>query len=173
MRNLGLMVNVTLECCSHHWNWLVCKTCQDDQVQIECFAIGAVHKWVKKVASLKVFFFHIKSVRKIQLKLKFRPIRKHYFELLMDFYKLTWRRIETFKLGSSLVGTPKDDTEHKSNLLEKTTWSWWWWGQKSKNLRRRCQWMALLWLPSLETAPSLREKFNWYWNWVGLVVRSC
>ena len=48
-----------------------------------------------------------------------------YFELLIDFYKLTWRRIETFKLGSSLVGTPKDDTEHKSNLLEKTTWSWW------------------------------------------------
>ena len=25
---LGLMVNVTLECCSHHWNWLVCKPCQ-------------------------------------------------------------------------------------------------------------------------------------------------
>ena len=34
--------------------------------------------------------------------LMWRPVRKQYFDIWIDFYVLTWRKKETFKLGYSL-----------------------------------------------------------------------
>ena len=47
------------------------------------------------------------STRKNKSKSKFRPIRKNYFEVLIDFYTLTWGKKDTLKLDYSLLDDSK------------------------------------------------------------------